>query len=628
MPRKKSVIVSDSISSTDLSTGVCWKVPRPPKNYKGPLYVAIITHGNFCSFVRSTFLPQNSGMRILDASSYAFDLSWANILYTLCSGACLCIPSDVKDLGLAALTLQPTILTCPPSIARQLSPADFPTLQTLILAGEEMRHEDYHKWEEKVDVINGYGPCECTPYVSFTHLNNVQWIHLGRGPGATRWIVDLFNIDRLAPIGGVVQYNSDGTLRFVGRKATQTKLNGQRIEFGEVEHFIQQCLTGVVAEVAHLRMPKKQVLVAFMYETSHQKNADHCKTQLDSYKLQQAIDPKIYESLPKYMRPSLYIPLQGIPGLVFGKVDRSKLRLIAAEKILKNSKLLRQDESKSLRQETSEVVESAIHDKELNVKFGGELTKQKLIKRANRQSILVWTVHHALFDGWSMPLMLEQVTHAYHLEDLLPLQSMRPFITFLTNIGTKSSEKFWTNHLQDCLAPLFPSLSSKTYKPVATDQIEVTIPKYTWPRGVEATASLWLRAAWAIVLGDLDALSDVIFGNTVSGRNVPVQDIEHVVGPTIATIPVRAKWEQSQSFGEFVHALHKQSVMTTSFEHIGLQNLKRLNTDLERACSFQNRLTIQMTPAESHGRIWSRDSDSLNRGYDIYAWNLDIELHD
>ena len=41
---------------------------------------------------------------------------------------------------------------------------------------------------------------------------------------------------RIYKTGDLARYDSDGTVQFLGRRDTQVKLRGQRLELGEVEH--------------------------------------------------------------------------------------------------------------------------------------------------------------------------------------------------------------------------------------------------------------------------------------------------------------------------------------------------------------------------------------------------------
>ncbi|PNY29532.1 Nonribosomal peptide synthetase 12 [Tolypocladium capitatum] len=69
---------------------------------------------------------------------------------------------------------------------------------------------------------------------------------------------------------------------------------------------------------------------------------------------------------------------------------------------------------------------------------------------------LVLTIHHALYDGWSLPRTLEQVEAAYYEGE----PQSRPFKIFVEHLlkqDDKNMEEFWRAQLHDFSGPLFPS---------------------------------------------------------------------------------------------------------------------------------------------------------------------------
>jgi len=84
---------------------------------------------------------------------------------------------------------------------------------------------------------------------------------------------------RVYKTGDLIRYDrgteGDGRLVFVGRRDTQVKIHGQRVELAEVEHFVGKCLEGVRRVAAEVVTPRKNegegeggrgnaVLVAFV----------------------------------------------------------------------------------------------------------------------------------------------------------------------------------------------------------------------------------------------------------------------------------------------------------------------------------------------------------------------------
>ncbi|KAJ5684602.1 uncharacterized protein N7477_000947 [Penicillium maclennaniae] len=243
-------------------------------------------------------LHMNSGTRALQFSNYTFDVSVLEIMMTLMTGGCVCVPSEeerMNNLGGAIRRLEANYMACPPAIVNTLEPKAVPTLKTIITGGEKMPANHIDRWHDRF-VINAYGPSEAT--VVATVGVKVDWegnrvnndpTCIGTAPNCRVWVVDPNNYNRLLPVGAIgemllegsniargylanpektkaafvddpvwshhtglqglfkrkdrmyltgdlVRHNSDGTLAFISRKDTQIKFNGQRIELEEIEH--------------------------------------------------------------------------------------------------------------------------------------------------------------------------------------------------------------------------------------------------------------------------------------------------------------------------------------------------------------------------------------------------------
>jgi non-ribosomal peptide synthetase component F len=96
----------------------------------------IIEHASFCSGAEGHGEAFHLGpkSRVLQFTSHGFDMSIADYLTTLIRGGCVCIPkeSDRKNrLAQATLEMKANTVMLTPSLARILSPSDFPTLQIM-----------------------------------------------------------------------------------------------------------------------------------------------------------------------------------------------------------------------------------------------------------------------------------------------------------------------------------------------------------------------------------------------------------------------------------------------------------------------------------------------------------------
>ncbi|WP_445398909.1 hybrid non-ribosomal peptide synthetase/type I polyketide synthase [Streptomyces sp. LE64] len=123
--------------------------------------------------------------------------------------------------------------------------------------------------------------------------------------------------ERLYRTGDLGRYLPDGTIEFLGRDDFQVKVGGYRIELGEIEH----ALTGhpeVAGAVVSARGPRtQQRLVAHVVPTAAELREDPEFTD--------RLRSHLAATLPSYMTPADFVPIDAMPLSGNGKIDRSAL---------------------------------------------------------------------------------------------------------------------------------------------------------------------------------------------------------------------------------------------------------------------------------------------------------------
>ncbi|KAM0716215.1 hypothetical protein Q7P37_007660 [Cladosporium fusiforme] len=164
-----------------------------------------------------------------------------------------------------------------------------------------------------------------------------------------RWLAafgPLLSRARLYKTGDLARLDDDGALLFEGRKDTQVKLRGQRIELGEIEYRIQQgFLPGpappVAVELVKPRDSSAPLLAAFIpwnggFEVCLEQSAVSRILDLDARNhfrgTVSLVRANIERTLPPYMMPGLFVPVQKLPLSTSGKLDRKMLRQYCAQR--------------------------------------------------------------------------------------------------------------------------------------------------------------------------------------------------------------------------------------------------------------------------------------------------------
>lgn len=225
-------------------------------------------------------------------------------------------------------------------------------------------------------------------------------------------------------------------------------------------------------------------------------------------------------------------------------------------------------------------------DREEAMTLGQPLVRFAIINDQSSGKIsFVLTMHHALYDGWSMPLVVERINKAYHSQSLSRPADFRHFIRYLSNLDRSASEVYWRENLEGAYANQFPRLPYSGYqvKPDALLEEYVSLPQ--GPPDNTTIATL-IRAGWALVASQYVGSGDVVFGETLTGRNAPVVGVEEIEGPMITTIPFRVRIDSQSTVAEYLDQVQSQTIAQIPHEHYGLQHIRRVSRDAMEACEL------------------------------------------
>lgn len=212
------------------------------------------------------------------------------------------------------------------------------------------------------------------------------------------------------------------------------------------------------------------------------------------------------------------------------------------------------------------------------------LLRLTLVTMGPERAELALTAHHVLFDGWSLPLIEQELMHLYGAggsDAHLPrTQGYRDFLRWLSRQDRAESAQAWAVELAGVaeptlLAPTARSAGRGSGEVVAALSGEDAALLARRAAGLGVTVNALVQGAWAIVLAGLTGRDDVVFGATVSGRPSELPGVDAVIGLFINTVPVRVRCTPTDSVAQLLGRLQDAQARLLDHHHLGLADIQR-----------------------------------------------------
>ncbi|QKW35613.1 amino acid adenylation domain-containing protein [Actinomadura sp. NAK00032] len=207
------------------------------------------------------------------------------------------------------------------------------------------------------------------------------------------------------------------------------------------------------------------------------------------------------------------------------------------------------------------------------------LLRMTLARIGETRTELVISAHHALFDGWSEPLLVRDLLRLYGGDS--PLPERRPFRDFLAWLHRQDLAASARAHADalDGAEPTLVADGAAAQEPPGFGELAVPLTDAEAAAlvrragGLGATVNHLVQAAWAIVLAGHTGRTDVVFGAAVAGRPPALAGVEAMVGLFLNTVPVRVRCAPWRTLADVVAGLRAERTELVEHEHAALSDV-------------------------------------------------------
>ncbi|KAL2915571.1 hypothetical protein HK105_204973 [Polyrhizophydium stewartii] len=190
------------------------------------------------------------------------------------------------------------------------------------------------------------------------------------------------------------------------------------------------------------------------------------------------------------------------------------------------------------------------------------------------------TIHHALYDSWSLPMIMRDLAAVLDGHALEPRPAFRTVVDFIAAQDAAATEAFWTQQLVglEPAQPLSLGHSARTDDEDAPLAQACSTPMAELQRAAQragVTVAVVLKAAWAATLRKFTRSHDVVFGEVLANRDIAVAGADRIVGPLLNTVPCRVVLDDTARAADLVASLQAQHGAVLSHSHAALVDVQR-----------------------------------------------------
>ncbi|NNB98210.1 non-ribosomal peptide synthase/polyketide synthase, partial [Corallococcus exiguus] len=249
----------------------------------------------------------------------------------------------------------------------------------------------------------------------------------------------------------------------------------------------------------------------------------------------------------------------------------------------------------------------------------GPLLRTSLVRLSDAEHLLLVTMHHIVSDGWSMSVLVRELTalyaafHTDHLPTLAPLPVQYADFSvwqrsWLQGETLETQLAYWKEKLSGAPAALDlptdrPRPPVQSHRGAAVDMrvpAQLSDALKTLAQREGATPFMLLLAAWQVLLSRYSTQDDISVGTPIAGRTQA--ETEGLIGFFVNTLVLRAHVQPQATFRQLLAQVRGTTLAAYEHQHVPFEKLVETLQpvrDLSRSALFQAMFSLQNTPMEA-----------------------------
>ncbi|WP_343745931.1 non-ribosomal peptide synthase/polyketide synthase [Chitinophaga sp.] len=236
------------------------------------------------------------------------------------------------------------------------------------------------------------------------------------------------------------------------------------------------------------------------------------------------------------------------------------------------------------------------------------LMRLTLVQLQDNNYRMLWTSHHILLDGWSLPVLVDSLLNTYELlvtGKELPAVTTDHFEDYIRYQEKQDKEQlaaFWKQYLQGAtegtLLPFIDAATARTKgsgvyleHQLALDRT-LTQKLTAFAQQHHITTSTLMEGVWAYLLYRYTGRDEISYGVTVSGRPDDLPGVEQRVGLYINTLPLHTNVDEKQNVVAWLQAIQEGQLKSRDYQYASLNDVQQwtgAGSDLfDSSITFQN----------------------------------------